>query len=74
MEYAIVRVPGHEGEKITVIVNGQPNGKTGELLSLSQGWTFFSVELPGAATTKVELKDTTSSNPANVEVPIGAGS
>ena len=70
MEYIIVRVKGQPQEDAAVLINGEHNGRTTELLTLGgPGWVFVSVELPGAEEQQVEVKNTTADKPIKVEVP-----
>jgi len=68
MEYLKVLVPGREGQNIDVVINGETNGKAGERLILGKGVVLVSVALPHAEEKEVDLRDTTPSNPKNVEI------
>jgi hypothetical protein len=68
MEFLIVIVPGREGEDIDVLINGEKNGKVGEVLTLGEGFVMVSVDLPGAEEKEVDLIDTTPTNPKSVEI------
>jgi hypothetical protein len=48
MEYLKVIVPGRTGEDIDVLINGEKNGKAGEVLVLGKGAVLVSVDLPAA--------------------------
>ena len=70
MEYIIVRVKGRPQENAAVLIDGEHNGMTAELLTLGgPGWVFVSVALPGAQEQQVEVRNTTASQPIEVEVP-----
>jgi len=62
-EYLVVQVPGHEGEKIDVLVDGLVNGRVGQLIVLTPGSFEISVDLPGATIDLVELRRTTHNRP-----------
>ena len=68
MEYLIVTVPGKEGQNIDVLINREKNGKVGETLILGEGFTLVSVDLPDAEEKEVDLKDTTPTQPMNLEI------
>ena len=68
MEYLKVVVPGKENEDIDVLINGEKNGKVGEVLILDEGFVMVSVVLPGAEEKQVDLTGTTPDNPMTVEI------
>ncbi len=69
MEFIIVIVPGKEGDDIDVLINGQKNGKAGEIIILgNSGFVSISVDLPGAEEKTVEVINTTEDHPMNIEV------
>lgn len=71
MEYLRVLVPGHEGEDIDVLLNGQKNGKVGEVILLGEpGYVIVSANLPSAEAQKIEVRRTTPSHPLIVEIPV----
>ena len=70
MEYIIVRVKGRPQEDAAVLINGEYNGRTTELLTLGgPGWVFVSVEQTGAEEQLVDVRNTTPSRPIEVDVP-----
>ena len=68
MEHLIVSVPGKEGQNIDVLINRKKNGKVGETLTLGEGFTLVSVDLPDAEEREVDLKDTTPKKPMKVRI------
>jgi hypothetical protein len=69
MEYIIVTVPGREDEKIDVLINGEKNGKTGEVIILgSSGVVSVSVDLPTAKPQTEDVIDTTPNHPMLIKV------
>ncbi len=68
MEHLIVSVPGKKGQNIDVLINRKKNGKVGETLTLGEGFTLVSVDLPDAEEKEVDLKDTTPKNPMKVRI------
>ncbi len=68
MEFLKVLVPGRDGQDINVLINGEINGKVGQLLILGKGIVLVSVDLPHAEEKEVDLRDTTPSYPKQVEV------
>lgn len=68
MEYLKVIVPGREGEDIDVLIDGEKNGKVGEVLTLSEGSILVSVDMPSAEEKTVQLMDTLPGNPKIVEI------
>ncbi len=70
MEFMKVIVPGKENQDIDVLINGEKNGKVGEILSLGRGYVFVSVDLPGAEEKTVNLCDTLENDPMIVEVNV----
>jgi len=68
MEYLKVIVKGREGQDIDVLINGEANGKAGEVLILGEGFVLVSVDLPGAEEKEVDLRNTTPRHPKIVEV------
>jgi hypothetical protein len=70
MEYIIVTVKGRPQEDAAVLINGEHNGRTTELLTLGEpGWVFVSVDLAGAEEQQVDVRNTTPSKPIRVHVP-----
>ena len=68
-EYIKVFVKDAPQTRAPVVINGETNGVTGELLTLgSPGWIFVSVQLPNAHERKVNVKNTTPSHPMIVEI------
>jgi hypothetical protein len=68
MEYLKVIVPGKKRGSVKVLINRKPNGRIGEILTLSKGIMLVSVDIPDAEETQVDLRDTTMSHPKIVEV------
>ncbi len=68
MEYLKVLVPGRDGQDIDVLINGETNGKVGQMLILGRGRVFVSVALPDAEEKNVDLRDTTPSEPKEVVI------
>ena len=69
MEYIIVKVKDQPNVDAGVLINRQPNGRTGVLLTLGgPGWILVSVDWPGAKEQVVEVKNTTPLHPMNVEI------
>lgn len=69
MEYYTVTVPGKEGDDIDVLINGEKNGKAGEILVLeSSSILVVTVDLPGAEERTVEVRDTTAAYPMIIEL------
>jgi hypothetical protein len=68
-EYIIVRVKDRPTARADVLINGEKNGMTGEVITLgSRGWVFISVDLPKAKPKNVDVKNTTPSHPMQVEI------
>lgn len=68
-EYIIVVVKDAPGTRAPVVIDGETNGITGELLTLgSAGWVVVSVQAPNAHERKVNVKNTTPSHPMIVEI------
>ena len=70
MEYFKVVVPGREHQDINVFVNTMRNGKTGQVLTLEEGYVLVSVDLPDAEEKVVDLWDTTPANPKVIEIRV----
>ena len=69
MEYIIVKVKDQPNVDAGVLINRQPNGRTGVLLTLGgPGWILVSVDWPGAKEQVVEVKNTTPLHPMNVDI------
>lgn len=69
MEYIKVVVPDREGQDIDVLINGEKNGKVGEVLTIGEeGFVLVSVDLPDAEEKEVELIGTTPHHPEIVEI------
>jgi len=69
MEYIKVIVPDREGQNIDVLINGEKNGKVGEVLTIGEeGFVLVSVDLPGAEEKEIELVGTTPHHPKIVEI------
>jgi len=69
MEFIKVIVPDKEGQNIDVLINGEKNGKVGEVLTIGEeGFVLVSVDLPGAEEKEVELVGTTPQHPKIVEI------
>lgn len=71
MEYLKVVVPGKKNKRdIDVLINGEKNGKVGNVIILSRGFVDVSVDLPGAEVKEINLRNTTPSHPMIVEIRI----
>ncbi len=70
MEFLKVIVPRQENQDIDVLINGEKNGKAGEVLILSEGFVLVSVDLPGAEEKEINLCDTTPKHPQIVEIQV----
>ena len=69
MEYIKVMVPDREGDDIDVLINGEKNGKTGEVIILgSSGFVRVSVDLPTAEEKIVDVRCTIETNPKEIKV------
>ena len=52
-----------------VLINRQPNGRTGVLLMLGgPGWIFVSADWPRAIEQRVNVKNTTPQHPMNITI------
>ena len=68
-EYITVVVKGAPETRVPVVIDGETNGITGELLTLgSSGWIVVSVQMSNAHERKVNVKNTTPSHPMIVEI------
>jgi len=70
MEYIRVKVNDREEEKIPVLVNGEENGFTCDVMQLEEGFVEISVKLKGAETKEIELVDTTADHPKEVLIHV----
>jgi hypothetical protein len=69
MEYLKVRVPGGKrGQDIDVLINGEKNGKVGNVIILARGFVQVSVDLPDAEVKDIDLRNTTPRRPMIVEI------
>ena len=69
MEYLKVIVLGREGQNIDVLINGEKNGKVGEVITIGdEEFILVSVDIPGAEEKEVELINTTPNHPKIVEI------
>lgn len=69
MEHIQVMVPGKEGDDIDVLINGEKNGKVGEVIVLGgSGFVIISVDLAGAQELTIDVENTTASNPMIIKV------
>jgi hypothetical protein len=69
MEFIIVRVKGQPDVQVGVLLNNQPNGTTGSLITLGgPGWVAISVDLPKAQQQIVDVTNTTPTHPMEVEI------
>jgi hypothetical protein len=68
MEFLKVIVPGKEGQDIDALVDGEINGKVGEVITLGVGFVMISVDLPDAEEKEIDLCDTTPVQPKVVEI------
>jgi hypothetical protein len=70
MEFLKVIVPNVEEQDLDVLINRERNGKVGEVLLLSEGYLWVSVDHPCAGDTLLYLSDTTSTHPKILEIQI----
>jgi hypothetical protein len=70
MESLKVIVPEHEGEDIDVLLNQEKNGKVGEVLIVSEGFVFISVDLQGAEEKFEDVTGTTPDKPHVCEIKV----
>lgn len=69
MEYIIVEIKDKPNADTDVLINRQPNGRTGVLVMLGgPGRIFVSADWPGAVEQRVEVKNTTPRHPLNVVI------
>jgi hypothetical protein len=74
MEFIRVLVKDQPTLQTDVLINGQRNGTTGELITLgSPGWKFISVDLPAARQQNVNVKNTTPTRPMQIEIDCDEG-
>ncbi len=67
MEFILVRVKDEPAAHAAVLINGELNGVTGQLITLgSPGWIFVSVDLPNARQQNVNVKNTTPTHPMTI--------
>ena len=71
MEFIRVLVKGQSTLQVPVLLNGQRNGTTAQVITLgSPGWKFISVDLPNAKRQFVPVKNTTSTFPMVIEIEV----
>ena len=69
MEYIIVEIKDKPNVDTDVLINRQPNGRTGVLLMLGgPGWIFVSADWPRAIEQRVNVKSTTPQHPMNITI------
>ncbi|MEP6603311.1 MAG: hypothetical protein ABJB69_05130 [Spartobacteria bacterium] len=69
MEYIVVRLTGLPFYSADVLLDGEINGKTGELLTLGNpGWVLISVNVSGAIEQSVEVKNTSPTRPMEIDI------
>ena len=69
MEFIVVHVKDEPTAHAAVLINGELNGVTGQLITLgSPGWIFISVDLPNARQQNVNVKNTTPRHPMTIVV------
>lgn len=72
MEFILVWIKNQPGVQEGVLINGQRNGTTCELITLgSPGWIFVSVDLPNAKQQNVNVTNTTATHPMEIEIDCG---
>jgi hypothetical protein len=68
-EFIVVTVKDQPALHADVLINGEKNGTTGELITLgSPGWVFISVNLPNAQPQNVNVRKTTATHPMSIEI------
>lgn len=71
MEFIRVLVKGQSTLQVPVLINGQRNGTTGQVITLgSPGWKFISVDLPNARQQNVKVRNTTPTFPMIIEIEV----
>ena len=68
MEYLKVVVPDRSRQDVDVLINGERNGKVGEVITLGKGIVLVSVDLPNAEEKQVDLCGTTPNYPKVTEI------
>ena len=69
MEYIIVEIKDKPNVDTDVLIDRQPNGRTGVLLMLGgPGWIFVSADWPRAIEQRVNVKNTTPQHPMNITI------
>jgi len=69
MEFILVQVKDQPTAHAAVLINGELNGATGQLITLgSPGWIFVSVDLPNARQQNVNVKNTTATHPMTIVI------
>lgn len=68
-EYVIVQIKDRPAARTDVLINGQKNGTTGQLITLGgPGRVFISVDFPKAKQKAVNVRNTTPNHPLHVEI------
>ena len=68
-EFIKVSIADDHDAEADVLINGQHNGETGELVTLGgPGWVNVSVDRSGAQSRDVDVEHTTASHPMQVEI------
>lgn len=70
MEYLKVITAIEDESDIQVLIDGEKNGFAGHVLLLDEGHVMVSVDIEGAETKEVNLKDTTSTQPMEVVINV----
>ena len=74
MEFIRVLIKDQPNVQVDVLINGQRNGTTGQLITLgSPGWKFVSVDLPTARQQNLNVRNTTATHPMIIEIDCGSG-
>ncbi|HYJ03699.1 MAG TPA: hypothetical protein VEX43_01090 [Chthoniobacterales bacterium] len=68
-QYVVVQIKDQPATRTDVLINGQKNGTTGQLIMLGgPGRVFISVDCPKAKQKAVDVRHTTPANPLHVEI------
>ncbi len=63
-----VKVTTSDDKRVNVKIDGEVNGMTGDVLSVSEGWMNISVDATGYQDIMVDVSSTTSRSPMEVVV------
>ena len=68
-QYVVVQIKDQPAARTDVLINGQKNGTTGELITLGgPGQIFISVDFPKAKQKSVNVRHTTPNHPLHIEI------